>query len=246
MLTIVLPMSLERPGLLSIGRSKRINNKEYPYLVIGVGKESTQRVLAKWALDNRDLYDFEDANNAILLIGFCGGLDPSLRPGDVVVSTHYLLDPELREGRTINQFHPNQDMFLKAVHVVAEKNMRLSTAPSITTNHIVGTRTEKSKLRESSNAAAINMEDFWVADFARQRDIRFLSVRVVIDEEDLEVSTDILNLSLAQILPWKVLQLGLSRPKQLIQLGKLLIRLVFAKRKLGIFVGGFLAPTKWA
>ena len=59
MLTIVFPMSLERPGLLSIGRSKRINNKEYPYLVIGVGKESTQRMLAKWALDNRNIYDFE-------------------------------------------------------------------------------------------------------------------------------------------------------------------------------------------
>ncbi|MEE2686785.1 MAG: hypothetical protein VX921_00905 [Chloroflexota bacterium] len=244
MLTIVLPMSLESPGILSIGRSKRINNKEYPYIVIGVGKESTRRVLAKWALDNRDLYDFEDANNAILLIGFCGGLDPRLRPGDLVVSTHYLLDPELLKGRMINQFQPNQDMFLNAVHVVAEKNMRLTTAPSITTNHIVGTQTEKSKLRESSNAAAVNMEDFWVADFAQQRDIRFLSVRIVIDEAALEVSTDILNLSRAHILPWKVLQLGLSRPKQLIQLGKLLIRLVFAKRKLGIFVGGFLAPTK--
>ena len=198
--------------------------------------------MAQWASENSDLYDFEAANNAILLIGFCGGLDPSLRPGDVVVSTHYLLDPKLLGGRIINKCQANKNMFLKAVDVVAEKNMRLNTAPSITTNRIVGNRTEKSKLRESSNTASVNMEDFWVADFARQRDIPFLSVRVVIDEEALEVSTDVLNLSLAHQFPWKILQLVLSRPKHLVQLGKLLLRLVFAKRKLGIFLGGFLAP----
>ena len=85
------------------------------------------------------------------------------------------------------------------------------------------------------------MEDFWVAEFARERGIPFLSVRVVIDEAAQEVSTHVLALPLAYILPWKVLQLVLSRPRELIQLGKLLIRLVFAKRKLGIFAGAFLS-----
>ena len=105
----------------------------------------------------------------------------------------------------------------------------------------VGNRIEKLKLRESSNAAAVNMEDFWVADFARQRGIPFLSVRVVIDEAAQEVSTHVADLPLAPIFRWKLLQLMLSRPKHLIQLGKLLIRLVFAKRKLGIFANAFLA-----
>ncbi|GIT14183.1 MAG: hypothetical protein CM1200mP35_10030 [Chloroflexota bacterium] len=241
MLTLVLPMSLEKPGLFNLGQSKRVNDKEFPYLVIGVGKESTQRVLAKWASDYSDSYDSDPGNDSILLLGFCGGLDPRLRSGDIVVSTHYCLDPGLLEGCLINQFEPNRDMFLKAINVVAEKNMGWSTAPSITTNRIVGNRIEKLKLRESSNTAAVNMEDFWVADFARQRGIPFLSVRVVIDEAAQEVSTHVADLQVASILPWKVLQLMLSRPKHLIQLGKLLIRLVFAKRKLGIFANAFLA-----
>ena len=241
MLTLVLPMSLEKPGLFNLGRSRRVKDKEFPYLVIGVGKESAQRVLAKWASDNSDIYGSDADNNGILLLGFCGGLDPSLRSGDIVVSTQYCLDPELLGGCLNKRFEPNRSMFLKAVNVVAEKNMRWSTAPSITTNRIVGNRIEKLKLRESSNTAAVNMEDFWVADFARQRGIPFLSVRVVIDEAAQEVSTHVADLQVASILPWKVLQLMLSRPKHLIQLGKLLIRLVFAKRKLGIFAGAFLS-----
>ena len=241
MLTIVLPMSLEKPGLFNLGQSRRVNDEEFPYLVIGVGKESTQLVLAKWASENRDLYDSDGGNDGILLLGFCGGLDPSLRAGDIVVSTYYYLDPELLEGCLINQFEPNRNMFLKAVNVLAEKNMRWSTTPSVTTNHIVGNPREKSKLRESSNTSAVNMEDFWVADFARQQGIPFLSVRVVIDEAAQEVSPDALDLPFTPIFLWKLLQSVLSRPKQLIQVGRLLIRLVFAKRKLGIFAGAFLA-----
>ena len=246
MLTIALPMALEKPGLLNLGQSKRVYGKEFPYLVIGVGKESIQRSLGKWVSDLKTIYDSDVGNNSILLLGFCGGLDPSLRSGDMVVSTYYCLDPELLEGRLINQLEPNQDMFSKAVNVVEKKNMRWSTAPSITTNAIVEKRTEKSKLRVASNTATVNMEDFWVADFAGQRGIPFLSVRVVIDEVAQEVSTYVLDFPLSHILPWKVLQLVLSRPKQLIQLGKLLIRLVFAKRKLGIFAGAFLsAPSRF-
>ena len=64
MLTIVLPMSLEKPGLFNLGQSKRVNDKEFPYLVIGVGKESTQRVLAKWASDYSDSYDSDPGNPA--------------------------------------------------------------------------------------------------------------------------------------------------------------------------------------
>ena len=241
MLTIVLSMPLEKPGLFNLGRSRRVKDKEFPYLVIGVGKESAQRVLAKWASDNSDIYGSDADNNGILLLGFCGGLDPSLRSGDIVVSTQYCLDPELLGGCLNKRFEPNRSMFLKAVNVVAEKNMRWSTAPSITTNYIVGNRSDKSKLREFSNTASVNMEDYWVADFARQRGIPFLSVRVVIDEAAQEVSTHVLDLPLTHLLPWKVLQLVLCRPKQLIQLGKLLIRMVFAKWKLGKFAGDFLA-----
>lgn len=246
MLTIVLPMALEKPGLLNLGQSKRVCGKEFPYLVIGVGKESTQRALGKWASDYSNIYDSDVGNNSILLLGFCGGLDPSLRSGDMVVSTYYRLDPKLPEGRVINQLEPNQNMFLKAVNVVAKKNMRWIAAPSITTNDIVEKRTEKSKLRVTSNTATVNMEDFWVADFARQRGIPFLSVRVVIDEADQEVSRDALDLALPHISRWKVLQLVLSRPNELIRLGKLLFRLVFAKRKLGIFAGAFLASAEWS
>ena len=66
-------------------------------------------------------------------------------------------------------------------------------------------------------------------------------MRVVIDEAAQEVSPDALDLPFTPIFLWKLLQSVLSRPKQLIQVGRLLIRLVFAKRKLGIFAGAFLA-----
>ena len=96
-------------------------------------------------------------------------------------------------------------------------------------------------LWESCNAGTVNMEDFWVADFARQWNISFLSVRVVVDDAAQEISSNVLELLRA---PWKALPLVLFRPNQLIRLFNLMIKMAFAKQKLSIFAGAFLASIK--
>ena len=241
MLTLVFPMSLEIPGLVNKRKSRWIKDNICQCLVIGVGKESTQKVLAKWREDNSHIADPHIGENRILLLGFCGGLDPSLRAGDMVLSTHYSLDQRLSHAHLYRQCEPNLNMLFQAVNVITKKEMRWSLAPSLTTTHIVGTRVEKAKVRESCNAGTVNMEDFWVADFARQWNIPFLSVRVVVDEAAQEISSNVLELPLA---PWKVLQFVLSRPNQLVRLTSLMMKMAVAKRKLSIFAGAFLASTK--
>lgn len=241
MLTVVFPMFLEIPGVLNKREFRWIKAKTYQCLVIGVGKESTQRVLAKWLEDNSNIDAHDIGQNCILLLGFCGGLDPNLRTGDMVLSTHYRLDQELSDVGLYRQCEPNLNMFFRAIKVVTKREMRWSQAPSLTTTHIVGTRVEKAKLWESCNAGTVNMEDFWVADFARQWNISFLSVRVVVDDAAQEISSNVLDLLRD---PWKALPLVLFRPNQLIRLFNLMIKMAFAKQKLNIFAGAFLASIK--
>ena len=152
MLTVVFPMSLEIPGVLNKRKFRWIKAKTYQCLVIGVGKESTQKVLAKWLEDNSNIDARDIGQNRILLLGFCGGLDPNLRTGDMVLSTHYRLDQELSDVGLYRQCEPNLNMFFRAIKVVTKREMRWSQAPSLTTTHIVGTRVEKAKLWESCNA----------------------------------------------------------------------------------------------
>lgn len=92
----------------------------------------------------------------LVVAGFCGAVDPTLRAGDVVVAT------EVRYG----------DRTRAADASVAAKlgGFRLRTGPIATVDRIVGPR-ERAQL---GDVLAVDMESFWLRDAA--------VVRVVVDE----------------------------------------------------------------
>jgi adenosylhomocysteine nucleosidase len=103
--------------------------------------------LVKQALTEKKQVD------GILSTGLCGGLDPALRVGDIVVSGDSALESPARFVRG-------------AVH---------------TADRVIGTAREKRILRNQTGAVAVDMEAATVAAEAAERHVPFLCIRVVSD-----------------------------------------------------------------
>jgi 4-hydroxy-3-methylbut-2-enyl diphosphate reductase len=104
----------------------------------GMGPDRVRRWLPKLA---------ELAPDALVVAGVAGGLDPSLRPGDVVVAS------EVRDER-------GRIVLRAAAPLVAELRqlgMRVHFGPMVSTDRIVGGAAEREKLAKTG-ALAVDME----------------------------------------------------------------------------------------
>jgi adenosylhomocysteine nucleosidase len=105
------------------------------------------------------------AASALISLGLAGGLDPALRPGDVIVPEAVLTggrlfrgDPVL--GEALGGLTPHR--ILGAASVVAD-------VPS------------KQRLRRETGAAAVDLESGAVATLAAERGLSFAALRVICD-----------------------------------------------------------------
>ena len=106
---------------------------------------------------------FEAGGDAVVIAGLCGALDPTLRPGDLVVAS------EVRaEGETL----------LCATDLAELLGARVG--PVVSLDHVAG-RDEKHALAETG-AVAVDMESFWLARAAGGRPVAV--VRAVVDTPD--------------------------------------------------------------
>ncbi len=105
---------------------------------------------------------------AVLLAGFCGALDPSLEPGDVVLASE-LRDPS---GETV----PCADPAILA-GALRRGGMRVHVGPIASSEKIV--RGERRRELRRTGALAVDMESAWLAPLVHGRP--FLTLRVVLD-----------------------------------------------------------------
>ena len=116
------------------------------------------------------LYDV--APLAVAVAGVAGGLDPSLRAGDVVVATEVRDD----RGRTV----------LRAAAPLAAElrrlGMRVHSGPIVSTNHIVNSTSERERLA-ATGAIAVDMESAAVVRSVAEQpgQIPVAVVRVIVD-----------------------------------------------------------------
>jgi 4-hydroxy-3-methylbut-2-en-1-yl diphosphate reductase len=114
-----------------------------------------------------------DAGDALLVLGFCGGLDEESRPGDVVIAEHVM-------GAADEGHHPEQVACAGTSELaiaLAGSGLVVRNGPVVCVSRLaLGER--RAQLR-AGGAIAVDMESVWLAAGAGGRP--FSVVRVVLD-----------------------------------------------------------------
>jgi adenosylhomocysteine nucleosidase len=111
--------------------------------------------------------------------GLCGGLDPRLRPGDLILGAKVISNEGAVETDEAATTLLAERLVGAGAHVTVER-LAASDAPVVTT-------AAKADLRRASGAAAVDMESLIAGQYALKQGIRFAILRAVADpaERDL-------------------------------------------------------------
>ncbi len=151
-------------AVTGLGREARIVSRPNVKTVIGGGDSARVRTEIQSALDS--------GARRILSIGICGALSPTLRVGDCIVATEVVT-----EGERIATHRPWTTELLASIPGA-------QAAAIAGTQSILSDSTEKRRLRETTNAAAADMESHVVAKAAQELGIPFAALRIVSDSAE--------------------------------------------------------------
>ena len=115
----------------------------------------------------------------VISFGVAGGLDPSLRSGDVVVATEVLAgDTRWLAGLTLNE---------DEIASVALGRRRVVRGGLAGVEDVVVARDGKAALRSETGAAAVDMESHIAAAYAAEAGLPFAALRVISDPASSEL-----------------------------------------------------------
>jgi adenosylhomocysteine nucleosidase len=113
------------------------------------------------------------APSLVISWGVCGGLDPRLRPGDLIVGSEVVSDGRVIRTDEAVASTLAQGLANAAARIVVQR-MAAAAAPVLT-------GAAKSELRRSTGAAGVDMESLAAGGFAMERRIPFAILRAVAD-----------------------------------------------------------------
>jgi adenosylhomocysteine nucleosidase len=145
-------------------------------LIAGIGRKNAEKSVREFLATH--------SPELVLTCGFAGGLNPALKPGEVVFETSFRGSSRRESAQTGigNQLEPT--------HVGCyEKLLAAGAKPAkfFCTDRIATTVAEKKKLRAETGADAVEMESGAIQAVCRERGIPCATVRVISDTagEDL-------------------------------------------------------------
>ncbi len=154
----------------------RVGGVEAVLAVSGVGRARAEAAVREVLEERRP--------DAVLSLGFAGGLVDGQRVGDLVVARTLTpadgghagegghVGPPLRtDGRLADE----------ALRVLAGLGLRHEAGACVTASHIVSDPDEKRRLGLRTGALAVEEESFWIGAACRERDVPFLAVRSIVD-----------------------------------------------------------------
>jgi hopanoid-associated phosphorylase len=112
----------------------------------------------------------------VISFGVAGGLDPSLRSGDVVVATEVMAG----DGRWLAGLSLNDEL----ISGIALGSRRVVRGGLAGVEEVVVARARKAALRSHTGAAAVDMESHIAAAYATEAGLPFAAVRVISDPAD--------------------------------------------------------------
>ena len=124
--------------------------------------------------------------NLVLTCGFAGGLNPDLKPGDVVFEIFSRSSRrESAQTETGNQLEPTHVGCYEKLLAAGAKPVKFFCADRIAT-----TVAEKKKLRAETGADAVEMESAAIHAVCRERGIPCATVRVISDTANEDLPLD--------------------------------------------------------
>ncbi len=179
----------------------------HPLVVCKGPGQKAARVAAEQAIDA--------GVDGLISFGIAGGIDNSVTPGTL------LLPREVREGR-INTYKTD-DEWRSAIKAAVRHEACPNEAPLATVNRIVRSAEEKTRIRDKTDAVAVDMESLAVAEAAHEAGLPFVVIRAVCDPalQSLPMLTEVAVGADGNIRPWKVLWSLMRNPLQLKELPRL-------------------------
>ena len=238
MLTIIASMERELAGLrresrpyLTAGEYRQLELK-----VVGVGGAQAGQVVNSLVDHHRLSEDtLPESEQGLLLLGFAGGVDPSLAPGVLAISPRY----QLAAGG--DSLQPDAEMWRKAVEAATDAGLPFDQRDSLTVDRLVSTVADKGAVFRQYQVSTVNMEDYPVAAVARDAGVPFLAVRAVLDPADQSLPPYVLAMSRSRVKavlgtavrPWRITPtLHLARHMRLAQNALTRFALAYLRRSL--------------
>ncbi len=117
---------------------------------------------------------------ALVSFGFAGGIAGGLRCGDTVIATtlHTAGKPDSPQRPA---FHSSAEMVAVALQAAEKTGVKLRQGKCLTVNRVVCTPQEKQKLGADFRTDIVEMESYWIARTAIEKQVPFLAVRTLSD-----------------------------------------------------------------
>lgn len=203
----------------------KLRGKEAVVVETGVGGPSAAQAVS-------DAIDFHQPL-WLISAGFAGALDPALRRGHILMASEVV-----RAGAAPLSI---------GVKVKAEGNRGLHTGRLVSVDKLIRTRGEKESLAKEFQALACDMETYQIADVCRQKNVRFLSVRIVSDALDDELPKEVERLLSQKTFAGKLgaaAQAVFQRPGSALDLFKLQDEALKASDRLAKFLAGMVVQLE--
>jgi adenosylhomocysteine nucleosidase len=165
--------------------------------VTGIGFDRARRAI-KWAIAELE-------PELVVVAGYAGALDPSLKVGDIFVASE-ILEGEDQRWRTVIPAELGDSIC-----------GRLFTARTL-----IASTAEKRRLFRSTRALAVDMESAAIAEACQGERIPCAVVRAISDSAETELSPRLANLlSAGRVSPFRALAAIMRRPTIAVQFWRL-------------------------
>lgn len=216
-----------RAGKVYRGKFK---DKETLLVQTGMGKERAEDA-THFALEHYPV-------TAIISLGFAGGLAPELRIGDVVVcSTLQCAPGKEQEEEKLKPLAPDANLLSLASQVCEDVATRFCLGSGVTVLKLDSNRQKMRQLSETFNAHIVDMESYWIARIASERQVPFIAIRSISDNINSSVQPfDQIMTSDGKLLWRKAVLCFLSHPQYFVNVFTLYRNTRPAKKHLAAFV----------
>ena len=122
----------------------------------------------------------------VLIAGVCGGLDPSLAPGAVILGRRVLTPnaPELV---------PSSDVLQAARRALGRASQPFVSSTLLTVPAPLPSREARTSAWNEYGAAGVDMETYGIAQSLQERGVRWLALRAVVDPAGATLPSGLLN-----------------------------------------------------